>query len=290
MTRQATHRERERKRENENEERERKRETEQRERKRELDCRMRADTHGDQKRGGKHIAAYHHSGITVVTQHATERATEREREREKRERTREREREREREKERKSSRERERRVLVCGSGVLISIRCAWAVVKTTGRRGCAGTDWGSERGRGLTSRFFQVFLKGRFLTHCVLAWYWTFAVERFPPGGPAGVQQTLPVTAYCVGATTGCSTGPPKGSRFSSFPSFWIRLGAALRACQARLFFAAARAFLARSAFCIAVRSQADWCCWFFQSSVSLVMVVHAYSRESLRLRNRAKE
>ena len=167
MTRQATHRERERQRENENEERERKRETEQRERKRELDCRMRADTHGDQKRGGKHVAAYHHSGITVVTQHATESATEREREtREKRE-----EREREREKERKSSRERERRVLVCGSGVLISIRCAWAVVKTTGRRGCAGTDWGSERGRGLTSRFFQVLLNGRFLsteilTHC----------------------------------------------------------------------------------------------------------------------------
>ena len=73
-------------------EKERKRETEQRERKRELDCRMRADTHGDQKRGGKHVAAYHHSGITVVTQHATERATDREREtREKRERERERE-------------------------------------------------------------------------------------------------------------------------------------------------------------------------------------------------------
>ena len=44
---------------------------------------MRGDTwytHKDQKRGGKHVAAYHHSGITVVTQHATERATERERE------------------------------------------------------------------------------------------------------------------------------------------------------------------------------------------------------------------
>ena len=44
---------------------------------------MRRDTHGDQKRGGKHVAAYHHSGITVVMQHATERAIEREREREK---------------------------------------------------------------------------------------------------------------------------------------------------------------------------------------------------------------
>ena len=62
---------------------------------------MRGDTHGDQKRGGKHIAAYHHRGITVVTQHATERATEREREikRERRE-SRERKREREKEKER----------------------------------------------------------------------------------------------------------------------------------------------------------------------------------------------
>ena len=124
-------------------ERERKRATEQRERKRELDCRTRGDTHGDQKRGRKYVAAYHHSSITVVTQHATERATEGEREtREKRE----------------SKRERERTVipggvLVCGSGVLISIRCAWAVVKTTGRRGCAGTDWGSERGRGFPLDF-----------------------------------------------------------------------------------------------------------------------------------------
>ena len=80
--------------------REKERERLSKEREREsLDCRMRADTHGDQKRGGKHVAAYHHSGITVVTQHATERATERERE--KRERSeREREREKEREKER----------------------------------------------------------------------------------------------------------------------------------------------------------------------------------------------
>ena len=42
----------------------------------------------------EHIAAYDHSGITVVTQHATKRAIEREREtREKRERERNRERE-----------------------------------------------------------------------------------------------------------------------------------------------------------------------------------------------------
>ena len=68
------------------------------------------------KRGGKHIAAYHHSGITVVTQHATERAIEREK-RERRERE-------ELERKRERARERERRVLVCGSGVLISIRCA----------------------------------------------------------------------------------------------------------------------------------------------------------------------
>jgi len=64
---------------------------------------MRGDTPGDQKRGGKHIAAYHHSGITVVTHHATERAIERERE------TREREREREREKEREKVRKREKK-------------------------------------------------------------------------------------------------------------------------------------------------------------------------------------
>ena len=83
----------------------------------------------------------HHSGDATRN-----RESDRERERERETRENEREREREREKERKSSRERERRVLVCGSGVLISIRCAWAVVKTTGRRGCAGTDWGSERG------------------------------------------------------------------------------------------------------------------------------------------------
>ena len=35
---------------------------------------MRGDTHRDQKRGRKHVAAYHHCAITV-TQHATERAT-----------------------------------------------------------------------------------------------------------------------------------------------------------------------------------------------------------------------
>ena len=67
-------------------------------------CRMRADTHGDQKRGGKHIAAYYHRGITAVTQHATERATDTEREtREMQEgemQERERKRERAREKER----------------------------------------------------------------------------------------------------------------------------------------------------------------------------------------------
>ena len=70
---------------------------------------MRGDTHGDQKRGTMHVAVYHHSGITVVTQHATERAIERERER---------------------NREREGRGVgfhagrMSGPGVLISIRCA----------------------------------------------------------------------------------------------------------------------------------------------------------------------
>ena len=36
---------------------------------------------GTKREVRKHVAAYHHSGVAVVTQHATERATERERER-----------------------------------------------------------------------------------------------------------------------------------------------------------------------------------------------------------------
>ena len=82
--------ERERERER-REKRERAREREERERKREKREKRkyereraltaeRGDTHGDQTRVRNHVAAYHHSGITVVIQHATE-----ERQRERRE-------------------------------------------------------------------------------------------------------------------------------------------------------------------------------------------------------------
>ena len=59
-------------------------------------------TWGPKARERKHVAAYHHSGITVVTRQATERETD------KRERKRERERERELRKERKRAQKRER--------------------------------------------------------------------------------------------------------------------------------------------------------------------------------------
>jgi len=83
---------------------------------------MRGDTwytHKDQKRGGKHVAAYYHSGITVATQHATE--SDRAREINERE-ERERERKREREKERKRERERRGVGLWVGSVDLHTVR------------------------------------------------------------------------------------------------------------------------------------------------------------------------
>ena len=71
MTHQATEREKERKRERE------KRERDERERERERErasTAERGETHVGTKRGvRKHVAAYHHRGITAVTRQARER-------------------------------------------------------------------------------------------------------------------------------------------------------------------------------------------------------------------------